>query len=229
MNIPGDLVARLCIRDVAPEEFRILISSFFPEASHDGGDTVAYLIDRETALTVTYDKGGAVSDIKAGPSFTDAHLERLDKEIRAGLLTDAGDAVVREVCFSAIPVTTTWRHRDDFQIAPLSANAPRPPALVGLHPFALEVKHLNSRSHAIAGERSRQRLRETNLLLAAFLPWVSDRSAVQGTQDWVSLMGSGDNPFGPSGWGQIGYRGGSLEGLARDFCDPAAPPGPRDT
>ena len=217
-----DLIDRLRIREVSPEEFRIIVGFGFPEGSHNGGDTVVYLRDHEPALSIVYDKHGVVTELHPGPALTDDDITKLEAEIQ-NLLADGGQAVWRAVCFCAIPVTTSWRYRDDFQIVPMPADAPRPPALVGYHPFTLEVKFRDSPSHSIAGERGRRKLREINLLLAAFLPLVSDRSPLGGSQDWVILMGTDDEPFGASGWGQLGYRGAPTDGPRHDFGNPTGP------
>jgi hypothetical protein len=218
-NCGDNLINRLRIREVSPEEFRIVVGRGFPEGSHDGGDTVVYLRDHEPALSIVYDKHGVVTELHPGPALTDDDIAKLEAEMQ-NLLADNGQAVRRAVCFCAIPVTISWRYRDDFQIVPMPADAPRPPALVGYHPFTLEVKFCDSPNHLIAGERHRRKLREINLLLAAFLPLVSDRSPFEGSQDWVSLMGTDDEPFGASGWGQLGYRGAPTDGPQHDFSNP---------
>src|SRR5262245_23342539 len=102
-----------------------------------GGSEIRYgSEDAVVHLRLTYEKSGGIVPVAEPPLRDDVARELLD---RLQALADGGEPVIwREVLFSAAPLEGFWRYRDEWQVRPVPADAPRPPQLVAPHPFILE-------------------------------------------------------------------------------------------
>lgn len=75
----------------------------------------------------------------------------------------------REVFFSALPVDAYWKYQEQWQIMPAPPEAPRPIALIGEHPFILELRLEKHPEMTIYFRHRAKRLRELQLILALVL------------------------------------------------------------
>lgn len=217
----AQLWGRLRVDDAPVGELRIVLGSHFGSARHRGGDAIEYLKAEEVALSVTYDKG-RVTRIAPGPALTSGDVAALEEKLERSVLADSGTRVRRQIAFSAVPVTGSWRYRDSLQILPAPPQAPRPQYLLGDHPFVLEVTYAHSEEFTIALERAFHELDEVNLVLAGALPWIDHRPR-NSQQQWAIPVGGEAVPK-RSMWTQTTYRFEGFEAIADALTSEPGPP-----
>jgi hypothetical protein len=123
----------------------------------------------------------------------------------------------RSLALSNIPVSSTFRYRDIFQILPAEDNAPRPPALLNHHPLVIEYLFTIDESKRTFpdgqvipqwiknNDEAGKRLKELTLLLTTFS---CDRIFVYSSnQSWFYPMGTKDKEPESKNvqWGQQSY------------------------
>jgi len=119
------LRTELYIGEIDDDELRITLKGKLPRSAQFRSDEVEYrTMSDDSVLTLKY-RDGKIIDAEAWPTMT----PELEQQIRTAI--DAarvpGDvAICRWTMFSRRPVEGTWRYRDDFQIVPAPAEAPRP-------------------------------------------------------------------------------------------------------
>jgi len=165
------LAVQLHAEEISPQELGAIVSAYFGRVQYEGSNTLAYLRDERVALSITVEDG-RVTSIQPGPALTDADVVALGAQIRNGALVHVGHKIRRQVAFAVVPVTGSWRYRDLFQIMPAPNDAPRPPGVIGPHPFILEASYPDSPDPLIANNRASGAITDASRLLAAFVPWI---------------------------------------------------------
>ena len=170
MNVGSDISRDLQLGVVQQEEVGELLLDRFHGAGGTGLREIRYPGDQADSYAVKlhYDKHGKLIRATAGPTLAEADLIDLKSKV-AELLADHGSQVGRVVLFTALPVNGWLRYRDDFQVLPVPAHAPKVPYLAADHPFLLEFRFPATPNQMIAGERRKVRERELELLLNGML------------------------------------------------------------
>lgn len=159
----------LRIGEIDHDDLISTLSSIFPRGRTDGDRKVHYQTqEEETAVTLEYAKKGNLIKATPGPALTEDVVTKLSVAVEQALTL--GEPVVwREVFFSALPVDAWWRYQDEWQITPAPPEAPRPPAVIGEHPFILELRVEKHPDMMIYFRHRAKRLRELQLILAIAL------------------------------------------------------------
>jgi hypothetical protein len=200
--------------DLPEAELRCLISFHFKHGVISQPGQVDYRHEQagRVALTMQYDRRGALSDILRGPALDDGDLADLARAIQ-GELASSGIAVARTFLFASVPTATWWRYQSLVQIVPVPTNAPQPGQLVGEHPFVLEVSHRLACDMQLRMVRARETLREWELLLCLVLGFGIHGLERYSTKHWVLVPESIEPLALHSSFLQSGY-----------FVDGYAPP-----
>jgi hypothetical protein len=153
-------------------DLEVVLSVHFPKGV-SAGDVVQYRTEAdEVALVVTHDENGHIKDLRSGPALREDDLEALQRRIDRDLLGDTASAVRREILFSDLPVTGSFRYRDRFEITPPPSGAPTPEYVLADHPFTLEVAHRSSADARLRMQRGIRETYATGLLLSGLVPWI---------------------------------------------------------
>lgn len=206
---------------VAPTELEPVLLAYFGRGRQLSIDEYAYGRSEESySISLHYLKG-KLRAIRTGPAWDQQDLEPLRSAIQSALLGPSTTRVGRFVAFTAIPTTGAYRFRDVFQIFPVPPDAPRPPYLIGDHPFLVEF-HYPSVPDSMVDTSRRVRVgREIELLLCALLPFPIHGRRLNITHHWVLDDQSESSKESPSSrFRQLGYSWAGLNKLSRDhFSD----------
>ncbi len=169
------------VDEVDEAELAHVISRQMPAARQVAPDEVEYLRSHDEpdfSLKLVY-KGPELVTVEGGPALRPQDIEAIRRAIEDELLGPGGSIVAASVLFSAVPVNGWWRYRDDFQVLPVPEGSPRPDALLGAHPFVLEVRVPDSPDALTRIHRRDRRVRVLDLVLGSFL-----RLRVRGPDSW---------------------------------------------
>ena len=155
--------------EVEEAELTQILSEHFQGAAQFSEDEITYPGHQtDFALTLVYRKD-RLADIRPGPRLTAQDVETLQRRVDEELLASPGARVGAEILFANLPVTGWFRYRDAFQLLPVPPQAPRPPFLMGEHPFLLEFRFPDSTNWQIRRLRRAIRGRQVELALAGLL------------------------------------------------------------
>jgi hypothetical protein len=166
--------AALHLSEVNESEIRWLLQDFFHSAFYDDSEGgKVYYPDRTRASVILLYSGESLMEAIPGAKLTPSEVIAIQQRIEAEILAPARKRVGMDIYLSEKPVVGYFRHRDDFQISPAPASAPRPdlrlPGLYPRHPFVLEYS-FDASSHAVlSGLRRLKKRREMELILGALL------------------------------------------------------------
>lgn len=100
--------------------------------------------DSNVRLKLGLDKKGQIVSIEP-INVTIAEFNEIEKKVNYALIDDQKETVAATVLFSVnLRVNGWFRYKDQFQILPISPNAPRINYVFGDHPFILEYKYTSS-------------------------------------------------------------------------------------
>jgi hypothetical protein len=204
--VPKDesISALLGVGSIDGDELCVVLSSVLARGAQFRPREVEYRTDAdEWAVALQY-QDGLIVDAVAGPALTPELRQRLQEVIARELLGDRQQMTMRWTMFSRLPVTGRWRYRDAFQIGPAPADAPRPEALHGQHPFLVDFVFNTSSIVTLQALRMRRTAYELELLLDLLLrPGVTSPPFRNPRQVWViDLDRINDRPI----YAQEGYH-----------------------
>lgn len=123
------------------EVLDVLVSRFQRATSVEDGIVEIPASGSECCIRLEFGVGAessVITKIEPGPAFAEDAWSAAVQAVDEALL-NGPDVIVRAVGFHSVPVTGAWRSgRTTLQIMPVPPEAPRPPAVMGDHPFVLE-------------------------------------------------------------------------------------------
>ena len=176
MVADNDLFQELSGDKADQSELEQVFLAHFGRATGLDEETITYGGQREQCALILKYADGSLTRIVPGPLLTQEDVPALKQKIHEELLTPGPVKIGRQVLFTALPVEGSFRYKDVFQIAPVPPDAPRPPYLIGDHPFMLEWRFPASSNGVIHILRRTILERELELLLNALL-WLPVRGA----------------------------------------------------
>lgn len=138
-----------------------------------------------SSLILRYDVNDDLVEIVAGKGWKGSDLSIVQEKIQKELLSSTEDQIGRQVFFTAVPTTNSYRYKDSFQIVPVPSEAPRPPCVVGDHPFWLEFRYPVSTNSMISGTRRSIIVKEFELLLSILLVYPVKTVGINARHHWV--------------------------------------------
>lgn len=203
-------------------DLQTVLMGYFPKGRYPGQGVVEHLTaDDNLALVARHDESG-VKDIQAGPALTQNDLDALARQVDV-VFADTTTAVRRAILFSDLPVTGSYRYRDQFRIMPAPPEAPKLEQVLGDHPFVLEVVHRSSDNTDLRIQRGIREVQTVSLLLSGLIPWIVCERPGHLEQRWAIRLrqGSADSP---SEWVQLTYMFPGFQALADEMTsDPGTP------
>jgi hypothetical protein len=177
MTVRSNLKEALHTDSVDPHELLSLLLAHFGHAESDHEGTIAFP-KRASARLIIRVRKALISNVQPGPAFEDAEAVDLGAKIERSLLDEQPPKVATGIAFSTHPVLGYFRAPEDvFQIFPAPPEAPRPPYLLGDHPFLLEYRFSPSSDGQVSNYRRSRALSE----------WVWFMNAT--LRDHISLIG----------------------------------------
>lgn len=120
-------------------------------------------------LRIAFNKRGEPIEAIKLESMTNDQLQALRNRIQCELVDSTGVSVNRQVYFSRGPVLGWWRYRDQFQIIPVPAIAPKPDFAFLNHPFLIEFRYKRASEFVLDGCRRMRNAFRISLILNALL------------------------------------------------------------
>ena len=199
--MPSDLFRRLTAFKLDVADIEEVISWHFGHTSfHDDRVEFAHGSDRfaQPALTLFFDKNQKLRDAAGGPGLRENDIAEIEGGLEAVTITSKLFRIQRHV-FSDVQITGAYRYRDEFQIVPVHADAPKPRELYGKWPFNLEFNYLGTEHIAIDDRRSAAATSKLISLINAIAHAHIFPIPRSTEKDWVMI------PSGGSYYAQIGY------------------------
>ena len=205
-------------------ELRALISRHFGYGVSVATDEVRYssIQGGESTLVLTYDRGGGLRDVAAGPTLDESLLRQLVETITSELRV-TGTELAHAVLFAAVPTRSQWRFANDVAIVPVPPGSPQPQEVLGDHPFILEVRHRKCVSLHLRVVRARRVLRMWELLLCVLVGWRIHSLGPYVTKRWVLVDSQGDLRELRPEFLQVGYFLPGYRSPEAEFGDAGAP------
>lgn len=224
----SEIWERLHADEVEGEELYEAMSHHFGQAQSDGRGLVGFpdLSNARMRLLIADDK---VSAIEPGPNYAEADTEALEEAVTKTLIDDQVPSVAANIAFATRPTMGSFGAPEDaFQIVPAPAEAPRPPAIVGQHPFVLEFSVVTSPDSFVTLSRRSRAFAKWVWFLNATLTDQITAIGNRARQVWVICPDWGSDEWSPpkTTWGQEYYGVEGFNGLPGEFSighDPIVP------
>ena len=199
----------LLASQVDTEEMLELLTRRYSWSQSDPKGGVFYPSMSAPELSLSIDESGLITEVRRHRRGTDATLPAIEAEIRAALVPDAERQVHSALFLAGLPVSGFYRAPGSvFQISPAPPDAPRPPAIMGDHPFVFQYQIVPSSDDSVTRQRSHRAVVEWIWFLNGVL---GDRitlgSSSGGGQAWVHdpSRRAGDTTPRASVWAHEGY------------------------
>lgn len=175
--------------------------------------------DSSVRLKLGLDKKGQIVSIEP-INVTIAEFNEIEKKVNYALIDDQKDTVAATVLFSVnLRVNGWFRYKDQFQILPMSPDAPRINYVFGDHPFILEYKYISSPDTMI--DVGRRRYQESLLTKRLnFLTGGLVRNSDYFTKSSWILNFETDSSTPICRYAQHGYFGQGFPGKLQVFTSP---------
>lgn len=201
--MPIDLTKRLIKSETDSGELECFLSSSFGGSSQ----IEPYRVVHGDQVAIEYSNNKKIKKIEWLDDASTGLADTLVQDADTALYGDFGTKIAQRNFFAGKPIQGVMRIDDDFQIAPLPDESPRPQFLMAEHPGLIEFSYRNSSNKWIEIFRRAVRERELMLFLCAILgPPVTSHSKYA-KHEWVYVMTDGNLT---SEYLQIGYSPGDL-------------------
>lgn len=158
-------------------------------------------------IVINFDKARRISTVTAVGLTTD-ELETIRDDVRQKLVENQQDAVGQTVLLSGGRFEGRFLYKEDFQMAPMPANAPQMEHAFGEHPYLFQVRYKRGPDQLTNILRIRKRAFELIPFLNGLSRtrfWLPTKYAIF---QWGTLPGA---PDPRPRWFQVGYVTGGLE------------------
>ncbi|MBL6934333.1 MAG: hypothetical protein ISR48_02880 [Alphaproteobacteria bacterium] len=201
--MPIDLTKRLIKPETDSGELECFLSSSFGTSGQTEPDRVVH----GSQVAIEYSKKKKIKKIEWLDDAATGRADKLVQDADVALYGDFGKEIAQRFFFAGKSIQGVMRIRDDFQIAPLPDESPRPKFLAADHPGLLEFSFRKSSHNPIEHYRREAREQELKLVLRAILgPGFTSRSKYL-KHEWVHVKTNGNLT---SEYCQIGYLPGDL-------------------
>lgn len=169
------------------------------------------------ALILKYTKDGELSEICTGSAIFPTDVESIRAKVEQQLLKPSEPEIGQIVLFANLPTVGWFRYRDDFQLVPMPANAPRPQCLIGDHPLLLQYRVEGSTDFHISMLRRTRTGRELDLLFTALTTVIQGSIGNVARFHW-SLVNGNDPANLRSEYCQEAYTWPDANGIAPSYA-----------
>lgn len=164
------------------DEIPSAIHNYFGSSSYDPGSrSVCYPATLPFAIKLVYSDHGYLTGVSTGPNMQDEQVTQLLDHVHRNFIDTGSHGIGRYILFTWHPIQGYWRYRDQIQVSPLPADAPRPPFLYGEHPSLLEFRYSTVKEWTANGVRSANEAQKLVWLLNALggqtVTWESPKKA----------------------------------------------------
>jgi hypothetical protein len=161
----------LHLDQVKHSELPQIITSYFRHAQFLGSRLKIYKQESpDECIELIFNKSGTtIVNAIASSTVPQEALRDIEKAIIDALVENQTVRYHQVAAKSAVKVEGYYRYRDLFQILPVPQYAPRPPFLIGEHPFLLEFPYTSSLDIMINGTRAQELANKYSRLLNLFL------------------------------------------------------------
>jgi hypothetical protein len=193
-RLPRNLIDALGAGLLPELDFRIILSTYFPEGSQQDPKVLTYSRNGDTAILARY-KNGRLSTLEAGPALKLEDVEAVAARVRAEA-AETREYVHRSIVFSVRRPAGFWRFRDRFQLLPAPEGVPDVPGMAP-HPLVLEFKVRRSADNSLTTVRWSDMENKLVLLLNALLRFGLTHVGFRSQRRWVIAMEWPEGPTGP--------------------------------
>lgn len=161
-------------------------------------------------LQMFFNKDHSLKSIQCASELSDDDLALIKQRIRDELLDQSLTKVGREILFSSFAVNGFFTIKNEMQILPVPANAPKQIFWGIGHPFLLEFQYVASKNGFIDSFRRVQQISRISAILAVFLEGGIEQRQSRARGHWVIIPdkepGKQEYKNLPAGYGYDGFK-----------------------
>lgn len=195
---------------------QVLLSHFSHATTISAGKYKYQKPETEHYMIISMNQLDKIENIEVSDNFSKEELTIISSTIQTKLVDNQTIKVGQIVGFSDEKITSHFRYKDEFQILPISPNAPQMPQSYGDHPFLIQFKYVSSPDFTLDNPRRARRANELARILNAILVQSISLGPRCMEQYWV-FEGGVENLT--SRWAQRGYTGDKNPAFLDDFTD----------
>jgi hypothetical protein len=193
-----NLLPRLMPAGIGDHELVSVLTLHFGSSDHDTDTRVTlFPMHPPHAIRLVYSRNLEPTGAFAEEALTEKDIETIRAKLYRKYLESAGMGIGQAVLLASARIEGCWRYRDQFQIIPVPAEAPRPSFLLGAHPFLLEFTYNKSSDYLVDSSRRQREGYRIALVLSSLLrcsiSWHLPKAVGNRDHAWVQLPNSGQD------------------------------------